>query len=87
MPNKLKASEKLKPCVVEVGAITNLKATSDSPEIVCWSILFTEDIVALVCSLAKVCMWLMLAMAKDSWKPIPMQTKIRLNIATLGSLK
>ena len=42
----------LKPSVDELGATTNLNKISDRPDMVCWSILFTEDIVALVCSLA-----------------------------------
>lgn len=87
IPNKVKADEKLKPSVVELGAIVNLNKISDKPEMVCWSILFTEEIVALVCSLAKVWMWLMLAMAKESWKPIPMQTNTKLIIEMLGSWK
>ena len=87
IPNNVNADEKLKPSVDELGAITNLNKISDRPDMVCWSILFTEDIVALVCSLAQVCMWLMFAMAKESWKPIPMQTNIKLIIEILGSLK
>ena len=51
-PNKLNAWVKLKPSMFEVGAITNLKAINDRPEIVCWSILFTDEIVALTSSLA-----------------------------------
>ena len=53
MPNKVKAQEKLKPVVLEFGAITNLNAIKDRPEIVCCSMLFTDDIVALVSSMAK----------------------------------
>jgi hypothetical protein len=87
MPNNVNASEKLKPVVSEDGAITNLKAINDKPEMVCWSMLFTDEIVALVSSIACECMWFILAIAKANWKPIPMHTKIRLIIAIFGSLK
>ena len=52
-PNKLNAWVKLRPSMFDVGAITNLKAIKDRPEIVCWSMLFTDEIVALTSSLAK----------------------------------
>ena len=73
--------------VSEFGAITNLKAIKDRPEMVCCSMLFTDEIVARVSSIACVCMWFILAIAKANWKPIPIQTNIRLIIAILGSLK
>ena len=66
IPNKVNASEKLKPEVSDDGAITNLKAISDKPEIVCWSMLFTDDMVALVSSMAYECMWFIFAMANAS---------------------
>ena len=34
-PNKLNAWVKLKPCIDDVGAIINLKAISERPDIVC----------------------------------------------------
>ena len=44
--------EKLRPSMFEFGDITNLNAINDKPEMVCWSMLFTDDIVALVSSMA-----------------------------------
>ena len=53
MPKTENAAEKLKPVISFVGAITNLKAISDRPEMVCCNMLFTEDMVARVSSRAK----------------------------------
>ena len=87
VPKRKNAAEKLKPVTPFAGAITNLKQIRDKPEIDCCTMLFTDDMVARVSSLANKWMWLMLAMAKESWNPIPMQTKIKLKQATYGSLK
>ena len=51
-PNKLNASVNDRPVAFVEGAITNLKAIRERPDIVCWNMLFTEEIVALVSSLA-----------------------------------
>lgn len=87
MPNIENAPAKLNPLFSLSGAITNLKQINDIPEILCWSMLFTDDMVARVSSSAKLCMWLMLAIANASWKPMPMHTKIKQIKATFGCSK
>ena len=53
MPKSVNAPEKLRPSIFFAGAMTNLKHIKDIPEIVCCNMLFTDDIVARVSSLAK----------------------------------
>ena len=83
----VKAEEKDSPVIELCGATTNLNNINESPEIVCCSILFTEDIVARVSSNAYVWIWFILAIAKANWNPMPIHTNIRLKVEMFGSLK
>ena len=87
MAKKEKAMEKLIPESAPFALTINLKHMREIPEIVCCNMLFTDEIVARVSSSAYECMWLMLAIAKASWNPIPMHTNIKLIVATYGNLK
>jgi hypothetical protein len=51
-PKMKNAAEKLRPVTSFAGEITNLKQISEIPEIVCCNMLFTEDMVARVSSMA-----------------------------------
>ena len=87
MANIVNAVENDSPVVALFGATTNLNKIKDNPDIVCCNILFKEEIVARVSSSAWLCMWLIFAIAKASWNPMPMHTKIKLNVDIFGSLK